>query len=115
MNRKNRNKKAINHISLLYDNWDSYGAKAPSKEDIELCTQCIAKLAEAKQPYISPDTDGSISLFWEMKSFVGQVIIFENRITWVTMDLLEETIFEKGVFNSTEELNEFCKNQLGIT
>lgn len=52
-------------IEKLEDDWDTYGGKAPSSETIKLAKSICEFFPSRFQPEIIPESDGSVSLYWD--------------------------------------------------
>lgn len=77
----------LRDISKLSDDWDTYGAKAPTKETIELAKQVCLNFPEETQPEIEPCVDGSIALHWPNKySICLMVRTGDNPVRWYMED-----------------------------
>lgn len=57
---------AFSDLEKLEDDWNTYGAPAPSSETIELARRICSIFPRKLQPEISPEVDGSISLCWNL-------------------------------------------------
>ena len=68
MSNKDRFIKAIDDLFKLEDDWDTYGAPAPTRKII-LTTIGIGQLLSSsiEYPEIQPEVDGTVSLYFENK------------------------------------------------
>lgn len=84
-------------IELLKVGWNSYNAKAPKLETINQAKDICKSLPFSNQPSISPETDGSIGLYWD----------FQNvTITWyINSDTSNDIINVEFIDGRTIELN----------
>lgn len=57
---------AFSDMEKLEDDWNTYGAPAPSSENIELARRICSLFPRKLQPEISPEVDGSIGLYWDL-------------------------------------------------
>lgn len=85
---RDRLKKAFAEVSTFEDNWDSYGGKPPSKETIKFAELQAKKFPKNLQPYICPFADGTIGLYWRLKSTEKAFVLYIN------LDHEDKYIFE---------------------
>lgn len=74
-----RVEKAFQYISVLKDNWDSYGAAAPTSDVIESAKRASSFFPSHLQPEIQPEADGSIGLYWDQDMFSYAIQILSNN------------------------------------
>lgn len=65
---------AFSDMEKLEDDWNTYGAPAPSNENIELARRICSLFPRKLQPEISPEVDGSIGLYWDLDLIYSIII-----------------------------------------
>lgn len=68
---------AFRDVERLRDDWDTYGAKAPNALTIKAAKDLCDILPDDAFPEITPNTDGSISIYY---SAPNQTFIVNNLI-----------------------------------
>lgn len=95
----------------LKNDWDTYGAKAPSAETINKAHEVLDIIPFLKAPEILPEKDGSIGLYWD-EATVTRVIKI-NSATFPIVQYIEEKEEEESHF--TYELNQILDYICGLT
>ena len=80
----------LNELSSLKDNWDSYGALAPSKQALIGTMQLINDLftGSTPSPDVFPVANGSIQLEWSMHNMDIEIEIVKNNLIRVCYEEL---------------------------
>lgn len=75
-------------MGKLKNDWDTYGAKAPSLETINKAYEILNSIPFLISPEIFPERDGSIGLYWDEPSITRVVKI--HSATFPMVQYLEE-------------------------
>ena len=96
---------AFSDLEKLEDDWNTYGAPAPTGENIKLARRICSIFPRKLQPEISPEVDGSIGLYWDL-DFIYNINVNAKEIerpkfTIETYDgqIIVDEEFEKNGLN----------------
>ncbi len=89
-------------IRKLKNDWDTYGAKAPTEDTINKAYEVLDVIPFLKAPEILPEKDGSIGLYWDEPSITRVIKI--NSSTFPIVQYKEESEYEEK--NFTYELSQ---------
>lgn len=110
------NMRLLVEFSKLTDNWDEYGALAPSKELIYMMMDILPKLS--KQPDIFPTPEGNIQLEYTIGNNKHLNIEFFPNSTISIFEMFENRTAEKNFYSYdltflNERINKFYERISG--
>lgn len=97
-------------MKKLKNDWDTYGAKAPSEETINKAYAVLDVIPFLKAPEIFPEKDGSIGLYWDEPTITRIITI--NSSTYPLVQYKEEKGDDESTF--TYRLDEILHYICGL-
>ena len=108
---KKKAKEQIQCLSMLEDNWNTYGAKAFKKDTIRRATMVVNAVdSHFSDPFIAP-SDAGVQFEWMNKGNAIEIYIDEDIDSIGYLKTIGEDIkdWSEGTFQDYNDINEFLE------
>ena len=99
----------LNNFARLKDNWDSYGAEAPSKISIKNARQFLLNNAQVALPFyfVSPGVNGEVIIELKNENKAAEIYFLPDASSELVMFEGDDCIFEGSLNEAFSTLIRF--------